>query len=85
MKELKQLRLSRCAHRSHLTKTLTSITEALDRDSSELLTELQVISIKTMLEGLQRQGILTNIDGKIALLIKDKDELETEVYECEDL
>ena len=39
-----------------------------------------------MLVGLEWwQGRLTNIDGKIALLSKDEDELETEIYKCEEL
>ena len=86
MEELKQLRASRRAHRSHLTKTLTSVTKVLERDSSEPLPELKVISLTTTLEGLQRRkDILLNLDSKIAMLIKEEEELETDIFECEEL
>jgi len=86
MEELKQLRTSHRAHRSHLTKTITSITELLERDSSEPLTELKVISLRTTLEGLQRRkGILTNLDAKISALLQQQEELEADIFECEEL
>lgn len=86
MEKLKKLCTSCCAHRSHLTKTLTSITEVLERDSSEPLPELKVISLTTTLEGLQRRkDILSNLDSKIAMLIEVEDKLETDIYECEEL
>ena len=85
MEELKQLRASRRAHRSHLTKTLTSVAEVLQKDSSEPLSELEVINLTTTIEGLQRhKGILSNLDGKLAMLITDEEELEEDIYECKE-
>ena len=85
MEEFKQLRASHRAHRSHLTKTLTSVAEVLQKDSSEPLSELEVINLTTTIEGLQRRkGILSNLDGKIAMLITDEEELEEDIYECEE-
>ena len=84
MEELKKLRASRRAHRSHLKKTLTSVTEVLEKDSSELLTDLQAITLTTTLEGLQRRKeILTNLDRKTVLI--EQEELETDIYECEEI
>lgn len=80
MEELKQLSTSHHVHRSHLTKTLTSVTEVLERDSNEPLPELKVISLTTTLEGLQRRK-----DSKIAMLIEVENKLETDIYECEEL
>ena len=86
MDELKQLCATRRAHRSHLTKSLTSVTKVLEGDSSVPLTELKVISLKTTLEGLQRRkDILLNLDGKITVLITDEGELETDIYEWKEL
>ena len=86
MEELKKLRASRRAHRSHLTKTLTSVTEVLEKGSSEPLTDLQAITLTTTLEGLQRRKeILMNLDGKITVLIEQEEELETDIYECEEI
>ena len=85
MEELKQLRASCRTHRSHFTKTLTSVAEVLQKDSSESLSELEVINLTTTIEGLQRRkGILSNLDGKIAMLITDEEELEEDIYECEE-
>ena len=73
MEELKKLHTSRRAHRSHLTKTLTSVTEILEKDNSEPLTKFQAITLTTTLEGLQcRKDILMNLDGKIKALIDYK-------------
>jgi len=86
MEDLKQLRASRHAHRSQLTKTLSSITETVEGHDGEPLTEFRAVTLTTTLEQLQRRkDILTNLDGKIAFLIDDEKELDADIYECEDI
>ena len=82
--DLKRLRASRNAYRSHLTKLSQKVDELLD--SSEALNDSQIAALCTSLEKLSRKGeTLRELDIKITQAIEDPDEVETEVYEAEEI
>ena len=81
MEELKRLRRG---YRAHLCKTLSSIAEILEGNSTTPLRELDTVLLANTLEQLQqKKEILFDLDKKIAACITDN-ELESEVFEAKE-
>jgi len=85
MEELKHNLTSRCAHRNHLKKLVTKVTEATEQFNSSLTSKPDNTALTDLREQLLRkQTILTELDAKISPLITDEEELEREIIESED-
>ena len=73
--DLKHLRASRKAYRSHLTKLYQRTDKFLD--SSKALDDSQIVALCTSLEKLSRKGgTLRELDVKIAKAIENPDEVD---------
>jgi len=85
MEPIKWHCLSHCGYRSHLTKLVTAIREIIEKDPSEL-TETDITSFTEWQKQLDRKKeILTDVDAKIIELITEKEELEEEIFETEEI
>ena len=83
--ELKRLVQSRRGYRAHLKRLFTSITELIERCNTTDPEEDDADTLAELLSQLERKkSILTDLDTRIASTINEE-ELETEVFEAEDL
>lgn len=83
MEELTRLTSSRRAHKSHLTKLRTKIDEISTKEEH---TETDVMLLGSYIQQLKaKQTTFNDLNGKIATLIEDPDELEREIVDSEDL
>ena len=79
--DLKHLRASRKAYQSHHDQKTDELL-----DSSEALDDSQIAVLCTSLEKLSHKGeTLRELDVKIAEVIDNPDEVETEAYEAQDI
>ena len=85
MEEIQRLQASRRGHKSHLTKVLNKANEILKIDHSQA-NQMALTTLETALEQLtKKQQLIQSLDEKIAAKITDSKELETEIYESEEL
>ncbi len=85
MEEIQRLQASRRGHKSHLTKVLNKANEILKIDHSQA-NQMALTTLETALEQLtKKQQLIPSLDEKIAAKITDSKELETEIYESEEL
>ena len=88
MEELQRYRSSRKGYRAHLTR-LIAIANDLMATNTDGLTD-ESIKTTTALDSLlgqlhRKETLLADLDTKILQLINDEDELETEVFEAEEI
>ncbi|CAB4000038.1 Hypothetical predicted protein, partial [Paramuricea clavata] len=85
MEEIARPQASRRGHKSHLSKVLNKASEILKVEPSKA-DEIALTTLKTPLEQLTRkQQLVRELDEKIAAKITDPKQLETEIYESEEL
>ena len=83
--EIARLQASRRGHKSHLKKVLNKANELLKVEPSKA-DEIALTTLKTTLEQLTRkQQLVRELDEKISAKITDPKQLETEIYESEEL
>ncbi|CAB3978346.1 Hypothetical predicted protein [Paramuricea clavata] len=85
MEEIARLQASPRGHKSHLSKVLNKASEILKVEPSKA-DKIALTTLKTTLEQLTwKQQLVRELDKKIAAKITDPKQLETEIYESEQL
>ena len=89
MEEIQRHRGSRKGYRAHLTRLIANADEVMNTDTSNL-TEESTIKTTTTLQSLihqlnRKEKLISDLDAKILPLINDENEIETEVYETEEI
>ena len=86
MDEFKKLCCSRRGHKSHLSKLFNCIDKILTKAPMEALTDSDVANLQDYCKQLQQKvTVFADIDRKIMDHLEDEDELETTVFDSEDL
>ena len=88
MEELQRHRSSRKGYRSHLTRLITNANELMATSTEGLPGEN--VKMTTALDSLvgqlnRKENLLADLDAKILQLVNDEGELETEVFEAEEI
>ena len=88
MEELQRHRSSRKGYRSHLTRLITNANELLSTSTEPPPEEkTKITATLDLLLGqlIRKENLLADLDTKIIQLVGDEDELETEVFEAEEI
>jgi len=89
IEEIKRHRSTWKGYRAHLTRLITNADELMDSSAEELTEENRVkivASLDSLLKQLDRkEKLLADLDAKILPLINDEGEIETEVFETEEI
>ena len=83
MEELTRIQASRRAHKAHVTRLLKKTSEILTNEKPD---EMLLSSLNTSLEQLVRKrDLIRELDQKIEAKTTDEKNLETEIFEAEEL
>ena len=84
--KLRKLHCSRCGHNSHLSNLFNCINEILSKSPTETLTDAEIANVQDYCKQLQQKGmVFTDIDRQIMDHLDNEDELESMVFESEEL
>ena len=89
MEDVQRHRGSRKGYCSHLTRLIAMADELMNTNTDELSEETKIetaTSLDSLIQPLSRkEKFLADLDAKILPLINDESELETEVFEMEEI
>jgi len=89
MEDVQHHRSSRKGYRSHLTKLIATADELMNTNTDKVSEETKIktaTSLDSLIHQLSRkEKLLADLDAKILPLIDDESELETEVFETEEI